>query len=365
MLAGATFAGDILGGISNDDIDGSPPVDWVDAQLSRIELSLCASADPMTSARWLLLDIAPLVRAAQGAVYVLEKGAEWLSFAGSYAAGDQLPDRIAVGEGLLGQCAASRCKLVVGGVSDEYFRVRSALGSSRAATLVFVPVALEAGALAVLELAFLARVPAADPLLDRLARRSSRGELSRAQSFDSAVVTPEPEANTPADARSLAAGREPAVAARQGFWSTLSHELRSPLNSVIVLSQVLAENGERNLSDKQVNLARVIHGSGKDLLALVDTVALLARIEARRLVLSPGELELGALERQLWRVFEPLARGRGLRLSVELEPGVPRAILTDPVRVRQIVECLLMAGIERADGPLVRVRIGRRESGWS
>src|SRR5688572_26675233 len=136
--------------------------------------------------------------------------------------------------------------------------------------------------------------------------------------------------------RRSATGAQPEVAARatasvrQGFWSTLSHELRSPLNSVIVLSQVLAENVERTLTEKQIHLARVIHGSGKDLLALVDTVSLLAKIEGRRLVLSPGELELAALEGQLSRALEPLARARGLGLSVQVEPGAPRAMLTDP-----------------------------------
>lgn len=355
VLAGATFTGDIVAGISTDDMGGSPSVDWVDAQLSRIELALCVSADPATIARLLLLDVAPLLSVVQGAVYVLENGAESLSFAGSYAAGEGLPARVDVGEGLIGQCAASRRKLVVGGVSAEYFRVRSALGSGAPATLVFVPVTLEAGALAVLELAFLARGPAVDPLLDGLVHRSRRGE----QLESSAPTQVTPERQAPAEALTL--GRD----ARQGFWNTLSHELRSPLNSVIVLSQVLAENGEHNLTDKQVHLARVIHGSGKDLLALVDTVALIAKIEAHRLVLSPGELEPAVLQRQLSRAFEPLARARGLRLSVQLEPDVPRAILTDPLRARQIVECLLMAGIERADGPLVRLRIGRRQSGWS
>jgi len=361
VLAGDTFTGDIVTGISVDDIGSSPAADWVDAQLGRIELLLCASAAPASIARLLLLDLAPLVRAVQGAAYVLERGAEQLALAASYAAGDGLPDRVAIGEGLLGQCAASRRKLVVSGVSNDYFRVRSGLGSSAPAVLVFVPVTLEAGALAVLELAFLARGLAVDVLLERLAQRPPRGESPTADPLDSPLVTPGRDTG----ARELAAAPGPSTTARHGFWSTLSHELRSPLNSVIVLSQVLAENGEHNLSDKQVNLARVIHGSGKDLLALVDTVALLAKIEARRLVLSPGELELDALERRLSRTFEPLARARGLHLSIELEPGAPRAILTDPVRARQVVECMLVTAIERADGPVVRLRIGGRQSGWS
>jgi signal transduction histidine kinase len=355
-------------GASSDDIGVGLPSDWVDAQLSRIELALRVSLEPVASARLLLLDLAPLVHAVQGAAYVLERGAARLTLAAGYAAGEGLPAHVAVGEGLLGQCAASRSKLVVSGISSEHFRVRSALGASSPATLVFVPVALEAGALAVLELAVLALAPSTETLLERLAQRSALGDRAHAttETFESALIA---ATHRPA----TAATREPELATtpsvsaggRPGFWSTLSHELRSPLNSVIVLSQVLAENVEHNLSEKQVNLARVIHGSGKDLLALVDTVSLLAKIEARRLVLSPGELELGALQRHLSRALEPLAHARGLRLSVEIEPAAPLAIFTDPGRARQIVECMLVAAIERADGPVVRLRIGERSAGWS
>ena len=334
--------------------------DWVDAQFSRLALLLCSSAEPAVLGRLLLHELAPLVRAAQGAAYVLAPPEAQLSLAAGYAAGDGLPARIAVGEGLLGQCAVERRKLVVRGVSGDHFRVHSALGSSAPAALAFVPVALGGGALVVLELAFVgAQQRAFDMLLDRLAERRPSSELALRER-----PTLEPgHVGAPASAAPEGPSAPPAV--RHGFWSTLSHELRSPLNSVIVLSQVLSENTEHNLSEKQVNLARVIHGSGKDLLALVDDISLLAKIEARRLVLAPGELGLGALRRQLLRAFRPLAAARGLRFFVELGPEVPAAIVTDPARLRQVLECLLAVVIERAEGPAVHVRVSGPSSGWS
>jgi CheY-like chemotaxis protein len=363
----ADGGGAMLAGAAGE-LDGPPSDGWIDAQLSRLELLLRAPDEPAAVARFLLLELCPLVHALQGAAYVLEKGATQLSLAAGYAAGDGLPARVTVGEGLLGQCAASRRKLVASGVSSDYFRVRSALGASAPARIIVVPVALEAGALVVLELAFLAHAPGDEGLLDRLAQRRRQSEPLVAEPFDDGLVTPSSGLTAgAAPTGPLAPGRtsSPSGLTRQGIWSTLSHELRSPLNSVIVLSQVLAENVEQNLTAKQVNLARVIHGSGKDLLALVDTVALLAKVEARRLILSPGELELAALERHLWRALEPLARARALRLAIEVEPGAPRSIITDPARASQIVECMLVAAIERADGPVVRLRIGARRSGWS
>ena len=343
--------------------EGTPCADWVEAQYSRLELLLCSPADPPMLARFLLHELAPLVNAAQGAAYVLSSGdASSLVLAGGYAAGDSLPARVAVGEGLLGQCAADRRKLLVRGVSADHFRIHSALGSSAPAALAFVPVALDDGALVVVELAwFGAREPASDMLLDRLAERRPR---EGAGGLQEKGPSPSGGASPAERSPSRVAPTVPAPA-RQSFWSTLSHELRSPLNSVIVLSHVLAENAEHNLSDKQVNLARVIHGSGKDLLALVDNISLLTKIEAQRLVLSLGTLELDALRQQMLRMFQPLASARGLRLSVELDADAPDVLLTDGARVRQIVECMLATGIERGERAGVRLRIGPRRSGWS
>ncbi|HWO09030.1 MAG TPA: histidine kinase dimerization/phospho-acceptor domain-containing protein [Polyangiaceae bacterium] len=343
--------------------EGRPCVDWVEAQLSRIELLLCSPVEPGALARLLLHELAPLVGAAQGAAYVstgAEAGAQ-LALAAGYAAGDGLPARVSIGEGLLGQCAAARRKLVVRGVGADHFRVRSALGSSTPSELVFLPIAFDGVTLAVLELAFTgAREPGCDALLDRLVeRRPSAEPAPRVE-----LPAPPGGAASPALVASPALAK-PSLPGRQSFWSTLSHELRSPLNSVIVLSHVLAENAEHNLTEKQVKLARVIHGSGKDLLALVDNMSLLAKIEGQRLILAAAELELSALQQQLSRVFRPLATARGLELSIEVEPEAPRAIVTDAVRVRQILECLLAAAIDRSDVAAVRLRVGLRRSGWS
>src|SRR5690606_8901316 len=99
------------------------------------------------------LELAPLVGAAQGAAYSMVAGAEGeparLVLRASYAAGPGLPESVLLGEGLIGQCALEQRKLVVKGIADEHFRVRSGLGSSAPRELAFIPIWLNGATLSV------------------------------------------------------------------------------------------------------------------------------------------------------------------------------------------------------------------------
>jgi signal transduction histidine kinase len=337
------------------------PVDpeWLEAMFSRLDMLLCSLADSSALGRLLLRELAPLIGAAQGALYVLDTGAPregaQLSLQASYAAGPELPERWALGEGLVGQCALELEKRVVRGLPSEFFRVRSALGSSAPAEIAFVPVWLDTSQLAVVELAFTDGVtPARDALLDRLAQRRPRvqepGALGAA-----AAPAPSPAGST------LALVRQ---GHKFGFWGKLSHELRSPLNSVLVLSQLLAENSEANLTAKQVAFAAAIHSSGNDLLALVNAISDLAKIQNNRLVLEPTEMHFDHFQADMERAFLPVAQQRGLEFLVQLAPGLPDGIVTDSKRVRQILKCLLSNAFKFTESGGVVVRVELRTSGW-
>jgi signal transduction histidine kinase len=334
--------------------------EWLEATLSRLTLLLCTLGETNALARLLLEELAPATGAAQGAVYVLDtrvaREEAWLSLCASYAAGPDLPERCSLGEGLVGQCALDRKKLVVRGVSSDHFRVRSGLGVSAPAELVFVPVWLDTAHLGVVELAFAdGMTPARDALLSRLAeRRAPRSELAPLAAGSSSFGAVQRLPGFPR----LRPGQ------KSGFWGKLSHELRSPLNSVLVLSQLLAENAEANLTAKQVTFASAIHNSGNDLLALVNAISDLTKIENNRLVLEPTEMHFDQLEAHLVRAFEPVAKGRGLQFLVELGPGLPDAIVTDAKRVRQIMKCLLSNAFKFTENGSVAVRVAVRASGW-
>jgi signal transduction histidine kinase len=255
-------------------------LEWIDAQVSRLDLLLRTLVEPEALGRLLLSELAPLVGAAQGALYSLNvngtREPSPLILRASYAAGSGLPESLRPGEGLIGQCAVDQRKRVVREVPDEHFRVRSGLGSSAPRELAVVPVWLNETTLAVIELGFAsALAPSCEALLDRLAERRSPLEPSRSAA---------------PGARGAGPARRSLPSHRSGFWGKLSHELRSPLNSVLVLSQLLSENEEHNLTSKQVSFAKAIHASGNDLLALINAISDLSKIETNRLVLEPTEM---------------------------------------------------------------------------
>ncbi len=157
-----------------------------------------------------------------------------------------------------------------------------------------------------------------------------------------------PQGRSEGELRALAAElevkrRELAVASRSQaeFLANLSHELRSPLNSVLILSRLLTDNLEGNLSEKQLSFARTIYSSGSDLLALINDVVDLSRIQAGALSLEAEELSLQELCDQAAYNFRQLAAERGIALSVELAPGLPKTVFTDGRRLQQVLKNLL------------------------
>jgi signal transduction histidine kinase/ActR/RegA family two-component response regulator len=143
------------------------------------------------------------------------------------------------------------------------------------------------------------------------------------------------------------------------FLANMSHELRTPLNSMLVLSALLADNESGNLSAKQVEYCKTIHGAGGDLLALINQVLDLAKIEAGKQQVSLGDVALDELCDYARRIFEPLARDKGLSFSVELAPDLPAQISSDRRRIEQILNNLLGNAIKFTERGHVVLRIER------
>ncbi len=143
------------------------------------------------------------------------------------------------------------------------------------------------------------------------------------------------------------------------FLANMSHELRTPLNSMLLLSYMLAENEAGNLTAKQVEYAKTVHGAGKDLLALINQVLDLAKVEAGKEELDIDAIGLQDLAEYCEGIFGVLARHKGLRFVVDVEPGLPKTIDTDRRRVVQILNNLLTNAIKFTDQGEVALRITR------
>jgi HAMP domain-containing protein/signal transduction histidine kinase/CheY-like chemotaxis protein len=148
------------------------------------------------------------------------------------------------------------------------------------------------------------------------------------------------------------------------FLANMSHELRTPLNSMLILSRLLSENNEGNLSQKQQEYAKTIHSSGNDLLALINEILDLAKIESGTMEVHPTEVLFDELRDYVERNFREMAQEKGLDFNVILEPTLPPFIYSDNQRLQQVVRNLLSNAMKFTDEGSVSLRMYVAEEGW-
>ena len=147
------------------------------------------------------------------------------------------------------------------------------------------------------------------------------------------------------------------------FLANLSHELRTPLNSLLILGQLLAQNTTGNLTPKQVEYAQTICVAGKDLLALINDILDMAKVESGTVALSLGRVRLVDLQDQLERAFRQLARDKGLEFRISMDKGLPATIRTDMKRLRQILQNLLANAFKFTEQGAVSLEVSMAGSG--
>lgn len=131
---------------------------------------------------------------------------------------------------------------------------------------------------------------------------------------------------------------EMATEAKSAFLANTSHEIRTPLNAIIGLGYLLAEE---NLTTAQLQLVSKIQISGKSLLGIVNNVLDLSKIEANEMELEEQSVELRELFEEVASVFVIQAEGKNLDFELDLSPRLPAWVITDSVRLRQILTNLL------------------------
>jgi CheY-like chemotaxis protein len=147
------------------------------------------------------------------------------------------------------------------------------------------------------------------------------------------------------------------------FLANMSHELRTPLNSIMILSKVLGENEPATLTARQVEFAHLIHRSGQELLALINEVLDLAKVEAGKQEIVCEAVAVAELASYARQMFQPLAMQKQLDLTVEVDDDAPAYIRTDQARLAQILKNLLANAFKFTERGGVTMRIARAGPG--
>ncbi|WP_027379589.1 response regulator [Chryseobacterium daeguense] len=130
------------------------------------------------------------------------------------------------------------------------------------------------------------------------------------------------------------------------FLANMSHELRTPLNSILLLSRLMAENPDENLSEDQIESAKVIQTSGSSLLTLIDEILDLAKIESGKMTLDYQNIAIDEVLKDLKSLFNPLIKEKGIEFNIKVDDDVEKIIETDRLRVDQVLRNLLSNAVK-------------------
>lgn len=148
------------------------------------------------------------------------------------------------------------------------------------------------------------------------------------------------------------------------FLSNMSHELRTPLNSVLILARLLMDNLEENLTEHQIEFARTIHSAGSDLLALIDDVLDISKVEAGAMSIEIEEAPLKDVCSALSSNFKTIAKDKGLQFAIDVDGNVPLTLRTDSRRLQQVLRNLISNAVKFTEKGSVKVKVTRSKGGW-
>ena len=378
--------------------------DWLKTNLARFTRLLQGQRDLQAVTKLILSELAPLVSAHHGVFYMmdsqeLEPRLRMIASYG-YRSSRKLPTSFLPGEGLVGQCAVEKTRIWLTDVPRDYIVVSSGLGSAPPNNIVVLPILFEQQVKAVIEIASLDRFTEThlsflDQLMESIGvvlntiEANSRTEslLTQSQSLAQELQQTNQELaekarllseqnieverkNREVEQAKLALEEKATQLAlsskyKSEFLANMSHELRTPLNSLLILAQQLSDNPEGNLSGKQVEFAKTIHGSGSDLLTLINDILDLSKIESGTVTLDVSEYRFSNLRNYVDRTFRHMAEAKHLGFKVELADNLPTAVMTDTTRLQQVLKNLLSNAFKFTSHGQVSLNISLVTSGWT
>jgi CheY-like chemotaxis protein/signal transduction histidine kinase len=390
--------------------DRNTEQDWLKTNLARFTGMLQGQRDLTTVGKLLLTELVPLVNAHQGVIYQMDtEPLPMLKLLASYAEtdGHAFPPVMRLGEGFIGQCARDMRRILVSDVPKDTIPIGSVFFRALPRNLVVLPVIFEGQIKAVISLASLGEFgPTHLAFLEQLtasigillnsieATMQTEGLLKQSQQLTNELQTQQKELQATNEQLALKAqqlaeqnveverknqeieqarraleekAEELALTSKykSEFLANMSHELRTPLNSILILGQQLTDNPERNLTPKQVEFARTIHGAGTDLLNLITDILDLSKIESGTVTVDAEDIFFTNLLEMVVRTFKHDAENRGLSFEVQVDSALGRSIVTDSKRLQQVLKNLLSNAFKFTSQGGVRLNVTEVSGGWT
>ncbi|MES2776027.1 MAG: HAMP domain-containing protein [Bacteroidota bacterium] len=386
--------------------------DWLKSNLAKFTQMLQGQKDLKTVTQRILSELAQVVTAHYGAFYILNQDDETqvvklnLFSAYGYKSEKNIPTEFALREGLVGQVAFEKERIILSNVPGNYIKINSGLGRAKPANLIILPVLFENKVKAVIELAsldifsethidFLEQLTESIGIVLNTIEANSRTEelLTQSQSLAGELKLQQEELSRTNDElqdkalllvkqknevedknkeveearKSLEEKAEQLTLTskyKSEFLANMSHELRTPLNSLLILAQQLYENAEGNLNDKQIRYAKTIHSCGDDLIQLINDILDLSKIESGFISANMSPVRFAEIASFVETTFKPIAEARHLRFTIETDSQLLATMETDLQRLNQILKNLLSNAFKFTEKGEVKLSIYRANKNW-
>jgi len=386
--------------------------DWLKSNLAKFTQMLQGQKELNSVTKKILSELATVVTAQHGLFYILQEDEKFLdsklNLIASYAyiKRKNSPTQYAMGEGLIGQVAIEKERILLNNVPKDYIRINSGLGDAKPQNVIILPVLFEGQLKAVIELAsldmfsqthldFLEGLTESIGIVLNTIESNSRTEelLVQSQSLAGELKSQqEVLKNTNEELEEKAfllanqkeevelKNQEVEVARKaleekadqltltskykSEFLANMSHELRTPLNSLQILANELISNRDGNLTDKQIQFAKTINSCGDDLIQLINDILDLSKIESGYISVDYNPISFSEISRFVESTFNPISEAKHLRFNIAMDASLPEVIETDSQRLNQILKNLLSNSFKFTEKGEVSLKIYKANNNW-
>jgi signal transduction histidine kinase/DNA-binding response OmpR family regulator/CHASE3 domain sensor protein len=372
--------------------------EWLQKGLADLNNAMIGEKSLEMLSQEIIENICKYTGSEAGAFYLVQS--EMLHFMAGYSYLPETNKVIPFGKGLSGQAAASKTMLELEDVEEDVIKISYALGEIRPRHVVAIPL-IEGELVGVIELASSKRFQekemdffkalgnnVAIAIKSSLNRRKIQELLEETQAQAEELMVQHTEMETinaelETQTEKLQASEEElrvqqeelqqineelaersvlleeknleiqkksedlelSTRYKSEFLANMSHELRTPLNSILLLSRLLSENNDKNMSEEQIEFAKVIQSSGNGLLSLIDEILDLSKIEAGKMDLEFMEVTTKDVAETMRNLFSEMAKQKNISFNIKVD-NAPLIIRSDKFRLEQILKNLLSNAIK-------------------